>query len=250
MHNLPLPSHLFVTRRFDEAIEHFRAALALQPEFHQAVEEVVDAVGGEPWSFLGVDGEAGEVTELFPSRPCPAPPGRFGVSGRLLADEARAAADAADAATLAGDAVGRFHGVPCTVKENIDVAGTHTTNGVIALAEATTNLALVGSEIEMRVRIVETYEPKYAETGHSTVDLHYLTDPDDDELDEIDIEVSVLLRALSRAADQNIRDEPGTGLGLSMSYDIISKGHGGDIQMQTEEGGGTVFTIKLPMGGQ
>ena len=42
----------------------------------------------------------------------------------------------------------------------------------------------------------------------------------------------------------------GTGLGLSMSYDIISKGHGGDIQMQTEEGEGTVFTIKLPMGGQ
>jgi len=42
----------------------------------------------------------------------------------------------------------------------------------------------------------------------------------------------------------------GTGLGLSMSYDIINKGHGGDLEMKTTEGEGSVFTIKLPMGGQ
>ena len=44
----------------------------------------------------------------------------------VLADEARAAADAADAAT---DRSGPLHGVPFTVKENIDVAGTPTTSG-------------------------------------------------------------------------------------------------------------------------
>ncbi|WP_411768448.1 ATP-binding protein [Winogradskyella sp. A3E31] len=39
----------------------------------------------------------------------------------------------------------------------------------------------------------------------------------------------------------------GTGLGLSMSYDIITKGHGGDISIQTKENKGTSFIIKLPI---
>jgi amidase len=51
----------------------------------------------------------------------------------VLADEARAAADAADA--FDGER-GPLHGVPFTVKENIDVAGTATTSGIPALAEA------------------------------------------------------------------------------------------------------------------
>ena len=39
----------------------------------------------------------------------------------------------------------------------------------------------------------------------------------------------------------------GTGLGLSMSYDIITKGHGGDLKVQSENGKGTTFTIHLPL---
>ena len=38
----------------------------------------------------------------------------------------------------------------------------------------------------------------------------------------------------------------GTGLGLSMSYDIITKGHGGDLEVETSAGEGTVFTISIP----
>ena len=37
----------------------------------------------------------------------------------------------------------------------------------------------------------------------------------------------------------------GTGLGLSMSYDIVTKGHGGTIEVESENGKGTTFTIKL-----
>jgi signal transduction histidine kinase len=38
----------------------------------------------------------------------------------------------------------------------------------------------------------------------------------------------------------------GTGLGLSLSYDIITKGHGGDLKLETKEGEGTEFIIVLP----
>ncbi len=39
----------------------------------------------------------------------------------------------------------------------------------------------------------------------------------------------------------------GTGLGLSLAYDIVTKGHGGDLQLQTREGEGTTFIIRLPI---
>ncbi len=39
----------------------------------------------------------------------------------------------------------------------------------------------------------------------------------------------------------------GTGLGLSMSYDIIKKGHGGSLKVVTEDGKGTEFIIELPL---
>ena len=39
----------------------------------------------------------------------------------------------------------------------------------------------------------------------------------------------------------------GTGLGLSMSYDIVTKGHGGELTVETEEGKGTTFTIVVPI---
>jgi signal transduction histidine kinase len=38
----------------------------------------------------------------------------------------------------------------------------------------------------------------------------------------------------------------GTGLGLSMSHDIIVKQHGGTIELDTEPGAFTEFTIRLP----
>jgi signal transduction histidine kinase len=39
----------------------------------------------------------------------------------------------------------------------------------------------------------------------------------------------------------------GTGLGLSLSYDIITKGHGGELKVETKEGEGSVFIISIPV---
>jgi len=38
----------------------------------------------------------------------------------------------------------------------------------------------------------------------------------------------------------------GTGLGLSLSYDIV-KAHGGELNVETKEGEGSIFTIRLPV---
>ncbi len=39
----------------------------------------------------------------------------------------------------------------------------------------------------------------------------------------------------------------GTGLGLSLAYDIVTKGHGGTLEVHSKEGEGTIFCMKLPV---
>ncbi|GAB3335277.1 hypothetical protein GCM10027299_44130 [Larkinella ripae] len=38
----------------------------------------------------------------------------------------------------------------------------------------------------------------------------------------------------------------GTGLGLSLSYDIVTKGHGGTLEVETQPGEGTQMVVRLP----
>jgi len=38
----------------------------------------------------------------------------------------------------------------------------------------------------------------------------------------------------------------GTGLGLSISYDIVAQQHGGTIEVASEPGSFTEFTVRLP----
>jgi amidase len=54
----------------------------------------------------------------------------------LLADRALEEATAADRALAAGGALPPLLGVPCTIKGNVDLAGTPTTHGIRALAQA------------------------------------------------------------------------------------------------------------------
>jgi signal transduction histidine kinase len=39
----------------------------------------------------------------------------------------------------------------------------------------------------------------------------------------------------------------GAGLGLSLAYDIVTKGHGGSIEVESTEGEGTMFIVNLPI---
>ena len=41
----------------------------------------------------------------------------------------------------------------------------------------------------------------------------------------------------------------GTGLGLSLAHDIITKGHGGSLVVESQEGVGSTFFIGLPLNG-
>ena len=97
---------------------------------------------------------------------------------RRLDDEALAAADAADAAIADGDDIGPLHGVPCTVKENIDLAGTPTTQGVPALAEA---VAPIDAPTVERMRaagaipFARTNLPDLGLRVHTNSSLHGLT---------------------------------------------------------------------------
>jgi signal transduction histidine kinase len=39
----------------------------------------------------------------------------------------------------------------------------------------------------------------------------------------------------------------GTGLGLSLAYDIVTKGHGGSLDVESKQEHGTIFTMKIPI---
>jgi amidase len=67
----------------------------------------------------------------------------------VLSDSARQAARETDRRRAAGEALGPLAGVPFTVKENIDVAGSATTNGVPALRHA---VAAADAPVVQRLR--------------------------------------------------------------------------------------------------
>ena len=97
---------------------------------------------------------------------------------RLLTDDALAAADRADKAVANDEALGPLHGVPCSVKENIDVAGSPTTDGVPIFADA---IAPCDSPTVERMRaagaipFARTNLPDFGLRVHTDSSFHGLT---------------------------------------------------------------------------
>lgn len=98
---------------------------------------------------------------------------------RRLDESALAAADVADKSRRSGGvAIGPLHGVPFSVKENIDLAGTPTTSGVPALAHA---IAERDAPVVERMRaaggipIARTNLPDLGLRVHTNSSLHGLT---------------------------------------------------------------------------
>jgi len=92
----------------------------------------------------------------------------------VMADEALALADAADRAVANGDDLGPLHGVPFTVKENIDLAGTATTEGVPAFAEAIPPVdapQIVQIRAAGAIPIARTNLPEFGLRWHTDNDL-------------------------------------------------------------------------------
>ncbi|MHB8578028.1 MAG: amidase [Dehalococcoidia bacterium] len=96
----------------------------------------------------------------------------------VLAESALAAADAADQAFAAGGPVGPLYGVPMTVKENIDLAGSATSHGVARFAEAAPR---VDAPFVAKLRaagaipIGRTNLPDFAMRAHTENDLRGAT---------------------------------------------------------------------------
>lgn len=83
--------------------------------------------GGETTSREVLEAHLARVAEVNPA---------VNAVTEVLTERARADADAADAALRRGAAVGPLHGVPVTIKINVDVAGSPTSDGLPAFATA------------------------------------------------------------------------------------------------------------------
>ncbi len=74
---------------------------------------------------------------------------RINALPEVMAEQALAAADAADRALAAGLAPGALHGVPVTIKVNVDTAGHATTDGIVAAKD---NIAKFDSPLVAHLR--------------------------------------------------------------------------------------------------
>jgi amidase len=136
---------------------------------HSALELAAAIAGKEVSSTEVVEAHLRRIDEVN---------GALNAVVRVLADEARVAAAEADRAVSEGEPLGPFHGVPFTIKENIDLAGSPTTQGLPALAEVVAPLdAPVVERLKAAgaVPLARTNLPDMGLRVHTHSGLHGLT---------------------------------------------------------------------------
>jgi signal transduction histidine kinase len=94
---------------------------------------------------------------------------------------------------------------------------------------------------EKRKQAIAGYEPTVMVTTHKNEDMVSITVKDNGN--------GIPQRVLDKIFQPFFTTKPtgqGTGLGLSLSYDIV-KAHGGELKVETKEGEGSGFIILLPV---
>jgi signal transduction histidine kinase len=106
---------------------------------------------------------------------------------------------------------------------------------------------------EKKKQIDDGYEPEV------TVETKLVADPKNSPISQLANWVIISVRDNGNGIPENIRNKifqpffttkptgEGTGLGLSLSYDIV-KAHGGEFHVESKEGEGSLFKISIPMG--
>ena len=100
---------------------------------------------------------------------------RIHALAEVMHDEALQAADAADRALAAGLAPGPLHGVPVTIKVNVDTAGHATTDGIVAAKD---NIAKTDSPLVAHLRaagaviVGRSNTPAFSLRWFTDTDLH------------------------------------------------------------------------------
>jgi two-component system sensor histidine kinase SenX3 len=55
-----------------------------------------------------------------------------------------------------------------------------------------------------------------------------------------------IFEKFQRAADPEVQNETGTGIGLTTAREIVRR-HGGDIELMSVKGEGSTFVVKIPI---
>ena len=149
----------------------------------------------------------------------------------VLGEQAQAAAKAADQAVAGGGELRALHGVPFTVKENIDLAGTPTTQGIEALAGA-----VPGRDAPHVARLRAAGAIPIGHTNHPLIVAPVFTGlPWEPGKDLTTTGVAEILRGMRMAVAVNALGLPavtlpvGTGGGLPRSVQVIGPRYREDL---------------------
>ena len=127
--------------------------------------------------------------------------------------------------------------------------------------DTTASFKVFGVCEQCKHRIESTLKIKGIENAIWDIDTKMLTvsyEPRKISLQKINDKIAIKIKDNGSGISQRALDKiflpffttkptgEGTGLGLSMSYDIITKGHGGELKVETKEGEYAEFIILLP----